>query len=77
MFDNMFDGIMGKIKPGCCRLSMNGRVAVRTSDGTYKTYNPATGNLTNYSNHNNKPSIIVEDAVPSTTPANTSNEIGW
>lgn len=50
MFDNMFDGIMGKIKPGCCRLSMNGKVAVRTSDGTYKTYNPATGNLTNCAN---------------------------
>lgn len=50
MFDNMFDGIMGKIKPGCCRLSMNGKVAVRTSDGTYKTYNQSTGNLTNCAN---------------------------
>ena len=50
MFDNMFNGIMGKIKPGCCRLSMNGKIAIKTSDGTYKTYNEKTGNLTNCAN---------------------------
>ena len=49
MFDNMFNGIMGKIKPGCCRLGMNGRIAIKTSDG-YKTYDPKTGNVTNCSN---------------------------
>ncbi len=49
MFDNMFNGVIGKIKPGCCRLGMNGRIAIRTSDG-YKTYDPKTGNVTNCSN---------------------------
>jgi len=49
MFDNMFNGIMGKIKPGCCRLGVNGRIAIKTSDG-YKSYDPKTGNLTNCSN---------------------------
>lgn len=49
MFDNMFNGIMGKIKPGCCRLGMNGRIAIKTSDG-FKTYDPKTGNVTNCSN---------------------------
>lgn len=49
MFDNMFNGVMGKIKPGCCRLGMNGQIAIKTSDG-YKTYNSKTGNVTNCSN---------------------------
>ena len=49
MFDNMFNGVMGKIKPGCCRLGMNGRIAIKTSDG-YKTYDNKTGNVTNCSN---------------------------
>ena len=49
MFDNMFNGVMGKIKSGCCRLGMNGRIAIKTSDG-YKTYDPKTGNVTNCSN---------------------------
>ena len=47
MFDNMFNGICGRIKPGNCRLSYTGGVAVRTADGTYKTYNLKTGQLTN------------------------------
>ena len=45
----MFNGVMGKIKPGCCRLGMNGRIAIKTNDG-YKTYDPKTGNVTNCSN---------------------------
>ena len=49
MFDQMFNGIMGKIKPGCCRLSLNGRIAIKTPDG-YKVYNKETGNVTNCSN---------------------------
>lgn len=49
MFDNMFNGVMGKIAPGCCRLSLNGRIAVKTSSG-YKTYNERTGNLTDCAN---------------------------
>ena len=49
MFDNMFNGVIGKIQKGCCRLSMNGKIAIKTSDG-YKVYNEKTGNLTNCSN---------------------------
>ena len=49
MFDNMFNGIMGKIAPGMCRLSLNGKIAVKTTDG-YKVYSPKTGNVTNCSN---------------------------
>ena len=48
MFENMFSGVMGKIKPGCCRLGMNGRIAIKTSDG-YKTYDKKSGNVTNCS----------------------------
>ena len=46
---SMFDGVVGRIEPGCCRLSLNGRIAVKTSDG-YKVYNPKTGSVTNCSN---------------------------
>lgn len=46
---NLFNGMFGKIEPGCCRLSMNGNIAVKTSNG-YKTYNVKTGKLTNCSN---------------------------
>lgn len=46
---SMFDGVIGRIDSGCCRLSLNGRVAVKTSDG-YKVYNPKTGSVTNCSN---------------------------
>lgn len=49
MFEGMFNGVMGKIKNGCCRLAINGRIAIKTSDG-YKTYDPKTGNVTNCSN---------------------------
>lgn len=45
----MFNGVMGKIQKGCCRLSMNGKIAIKTSDG-YKVYNEKTGSLTNCSN---------------------------
>lgn len=41
-FSNMF----GHIKAGMCRLSVNGGIAIKTSNG-YKTYNVDTGNLTN------------------------------
>jgi len=48
MFDTngMFNGMFGKISNGMCRLSMNGGIAVKTSNG-YKTYNLKTGRLTN------------------------------
>lgn len=51
MFDtkSMFNGMFGKVAPGMCRLSMNGKIAIKTSNG-YKTYNVKTGRLTNCSN---------------------------
>ena len=42
----MFNGMFGKIAPGMCRLGMNGKVAIRTSNG-YKSYDINTGKLTN------------------------------
>lgn len=43
---NMFNGMFGKVAHGMCRISMNGGIAVKTSDG-YKSYNVKTGRLTN------------------------------
>lgn len=43
---NMFNGMFGKIAPGMCRMSMNGKMAIKTSQG-YKTYDVNTGKLTN------------------------------
>lgn len=48
MFDNMFNGMFGKIGQGMCRLTMDGKIAVKTNNG-YKSYNMNTGNLTNCS----------------------------
>lgn len=48
--NNLMNGMFGKIAPGMCRLSMNGGIAVKTSDGTYKSYNLKTKRLTNCSN---------------------------
>lgn len=45
----MFNGMFGKVANGMCRLSMNGGIAVKTSDG-YKTYNVKTNKLTNCNN---------------------------
>lgn len=47
--NNMLNGCFGKIAPGMCRLSMNGGIAVKTSNG-YKSYNMKTNRLTNCSN---------------------------
>lgn len=44
-----FNGMFGKLGPGMCRLTMNGRIAVKTSGG-YKSYNVKSGKLTNCSN---------------------------
>lgn len=49
MFENVFNGMFGKIAPGMCRLSMSGGIAVKTNSG-YKTYNIKTGRLTNCAN---------------------------
>ena len=45
----MFNGMFGKVANGMCRLSMNGGIAVKTSNG-YKTYNLKTNKLTNCNN---------------------------
>ena len=44
----MMNGMFGKIQSGKCRLSVNGAIAIQTSNG-YKTYNVKTGRLTNCS----------------------------
>ena len=54
MFENIqdsFKGMFGKIEPGKCRLTMNGGIAVKCSNG-YKTYNVEKGTLTNVTNFN-------------------------
>lgn len=47
--NGFMNGMFGKIAPGMCRLSMNGEIAVKTSNG-YKTYNMKSGRLVNCSN---------------------------
>ena len=52
MFENLqnsFNGMFGKIAPGMCRLTMNGNIAVKCSNG-YKSYNVTKGTLTNVTN---------------------------
>lgn len=46
---NMFNGIFGRIEPGMCRISMSGKIAIKTSNG-YKSFDPKTGRLTNCDN---------------------------
>ena len=48
-FTSCFNGMFGKLGAGMCRLTMNGKIAVKTSGG-YKSYNVKTGRLTNCSN---------------------------
>lgn len=52
MFENIqnsFNGMFGKVGAGMCRLTMNGNIAVKCSNG-YKTYNVKKGTLTNVTN---------------------------
>ena len=44
---NIFNGMFGKVNPEMCRISMNGKIAIKTSDGSYKAYDVKTGRLTN------------------------------
>jgi hypothetical protein len=46
MNTNFMNGMFGKIAPGMCRMSMDGKMAVKTDNG-YKTYDVDTGNLVN------------------------------
>ena len=45
----LFNGMFGKVAAGMCRLSMNGGIAIKTSNG-YKTYNLKKNKLTNCNN---------------------------
>jgi hypothetical protein len=49
MNNNMFNGMMGRIEPGLCRMTPNGKIAIKTKNG-YKTFNVKTGRLTNCAN---------------------------
>lgn len=52
MFENIqnqFNGLFGKVQSGMCRLTMNGNIAVKCSNG-YKSYNVKKGTLTNVTN---------------------------
>lgn len=52
MFENIsqqFNGMFGPIESGMCKLTMNGNIAVKCSNG-YKAYNVKKGILTNVSN---------------------------
>lgn len=40
------NGLFGKIANGMCRISMDGKIAIKTSGG-YKTYDVETGHLMN------------------------------
>lgn len=44
--NSMFNGMFGKIGADMCKLSMSGKIAVKTSGG-YKAYDVKTGRLTN------------------------------
>ena len=46
---NMMNGLFGKVASGMCRVSMNGDIAIKTSQG-YKTYDVKTGHLLNCDN---------------------------
>lgn len=43
---NMMNGMFGKVANGMCRISMNGEVAIKTSNG-YKTYDVENNHLVN------------------------------
>ena len=47
---NKFNGLFGKIAPGMCKISMTGKIAIKTRDGDYKTFDVNTGRLTNCDN---------------------------
>ena len=51
MFDSskFFNGFFGKVQPGMCRLTMNGNIAIKCSNG-YRTYNDKQQRLTSVTN---------------------------
>ena len=46
IMNNMMGGMLGKIAPGMCRLSMQGTVAIKTGSG-YRSYDATAGRLVN------------------------------
>lgn len=46
---NTFNGMFGKIANGMCRITINGNIAIKTTNG-YKTYDVKNGTLTNVNN---------------------------
>lgn len=48
-FQEQFGSMFGKLQPDMCKLTMNGNIAVKCSNG-YKTYNVKKGTLTNVTN---------------------------
>lgn len=48
-FGNMFDGMFAPVKNGMCKISMDGKIAIKTSTG-FKTFDVTTKRLTNCSN---------------------------
>lgn len=49
MKQGFFNGMFGRLENGMCRLTMDGRIAVKTSNGDYKVYNVDKGTLVNCS----------------------------
>ena len=47
--NNMFNGIFGRVAPDMCRLTMSGKIAIKTDNG-YKAYDVNKGRLTNCDN---------------------------
>jgi len=48
-FNDMFHGMFKPVKPGYCKISMNGQIAIKTANG-YKVYDFKTGRLVNCAN---------------------------
>jgi len=47
---NMFNGMFGKVDAGLCAMTMSGKIAIKTSNGTFKSYDVEKKRLTNVSN---------------------------
>lgn len=47
---DLFSGMCGRVAPGQARLAINGAIAIKTTDGQYKTYNLKKGTLTKVTN---------------------------
>lgn len=48
-FGNFFNGMFKPIKDSCCKMAMNGKIAIKTSNG-YKTFDVKTKRLVNCDN---------------------------